>query len=144
MKPNPLIPHLVALLGGPSLFPHLTKSQIEELLEEQLADMLARLHGERRAHALRDFIEADTEARRAAAGEICAKLAADTTRLTMTVDAASVAAFPVADMSLSPRVEVLCRKAKELWYRVPPPRSPVEFLAALRSARGTRRKARRG
>jgi hypothetical protein len=144
MKPNPLIPQLVALLGGPSLFPHLNKGQIEELLEEQLADMLAQLHAERRAHALRDFMEVDTEARRAAAGEICTKLAADTTRLTMTVDAASVAAFPVADMSLSPRVEDLCRKAKELWHLVPPPRGPLDFLVMLRSKGTSKRKARRG
>lgn len=133
MKPYPIIPQLVALLGGPSLFPHLTVPQIEELVEERLADMLAQIHAARRESTLHDFIAAHTLAQQATAEDVAAKIPRDTSRLATTADAESVVAFTVADRSLPAATENLVRLANERWSRIPQPRGPLDFKMALRS-----------
>jgi hypothetical protein len=132
VKRHPIIRTLVDLLGGPCLFPHLTVPQIEELLEERLADMLAQIHAARRESTLHDFIAAHTLAQQATAEDVAARIPRDTSRLATTADAESVVAFTVADRSLPPETEHLVRLANERWSRIPQPRGPLDFKMALR------------
>lgn len=147
MKPNPIITQLVALLGGPALFPQLTESQVHELIEERLADFLAEIHAGQRAVLLGDYLAVSRECAVQGAREIAVKLspAYDHSRsLPVTADAEGVTFFPGSIRGLSAELEDKVRTASERWYRIPPPRGPLSFLTIIRSKKTSNRKASRG
>lgn len=149
MKSTPAINQLVALLGGPALFPHLTEAQVHEFVEEHVADLLAQIHARARSQALKSFLSEDERAREAAAAEIASQITAQPRAhsgadLPFTVDAEGVAFHLGAARGLTPKTEDQVRKANDLWYRIPPPRGPLDFLTMIRSKKTSNRKASRG
>lgn len=146
-KPNPIITQLAAFLGGPALFPQLTESQVHELLEERLADFLAEMHAGQRGVLLGDYLGASRECATQGAREIAVKLspAYDHSRnLPVTADAEGVTFFPGSIRGLSAELEDKVRAANDRWYRIPPPRGPLDFLTMIRSKKTSNRKAARG
>lgn len=145
MKTNPIILELVKMLGGPSLFPHLTEGQIHELIEERLADLLAEIHAFRRHEMIKDYLLATNMCSAIASQEIAAKLSSSLPRprfLPSTVDAQGVAFYPGVERVVSVELEKQAREAKELWYRIPPPISPLEFQFMMKpSAKHGKRRA---